>query len=169
MGNDCRLNRQTSTSLPCLTREANCFRSSAVSFPPVVKSPGYLCCAPTAKTDRKDTPPPPLSPSVCVLTSDLLEDAIVDQQLRGQRGQEGDADAKAETAARAVKRPPQADGECRQCQRQLHVVGKVHFLGVGGVKDQAASALFTKSCHHIFELITSHTHTHTQSAKPSVE
>lgn len=125
----------------------------------MVKSPGYLRCALTAKTDRKDTPPPPRSPSVCVLTSDLLEDAIVDQQLRGQRGQQGDADTKAEAAARAVKRPPQADGERRQRQRQLHVVGKVHFLGVGGVKDLAASGLFTKPCHHTFELITSHTHT----------
>lgn len=58
----------------------------------------------------------------------LLEDAVVDQQLGGERSQQRDANAQAEAAAGAVEGPPQADGERRQRQRQLRVVGKVHFL-----------------------------------------
>ena len=61
-------------------------------------------------------------------TLNLLKDSVVHQELCGQRGQQGDAHSQAEAAAGAVEAPPQADGERRQSQRQLHVVGKVHFL-----------------------------------------
>lgn len=70
---------------------------------------------------------------------DLLEDSIVDQDLGGQRRQQGDGDPQAEAAAGAVERPPQADGERRQRQRQLHVVGKVHFLMWGGSRTRLSS------------------------------
>lgn len=63
---------------------------------------------------------------------DLPEDSVVNQQLGGERGEQGDADAQPEATAGAVERPPQPDGERRQCERQLHVVGKVHFLKGGG-------------------------------------
>ena len=58
----------------------------------------------------------------------LLKHPVVDQQLGGQCGQQGDDHAQAKATARAVKAPPQADGQRRQSQRQLDVVGKVHFL-----------------------------------------
>lgn len=58
----------------------------------------------------------------------LLKDSIVNQELSGERRQQGDADSQAEAAAGAIERPPQTDGERRQSQRQLDVVGKVHFL-----------------------------------------
>lgn len=69
----------------------------------------------------------------------LLKDSIINQELGGQRCQQGDADSQAKAAAGAVKRPPQTDGERRQSQRQLDVVGKVHFLTKGRVKDQAVN------------------------------
>ena len=43
----------------------------------------------------------------------LLVDPVVHQQLRDQRGKEGDGDAQTEAASRAVKGPPQAQGQGR--------------------------------------------------------
>lgn len=43
----------------------------------------------------------------------LLVDAVVHQQLRDQRGEEGDGDPQPEAASRTVKRPPQAQGQGR--------------------------------------------------------
>lgn len=68
-----------------------------------------------------------------------LKDSIVDQELGCQRCQQSDTDSQAEAAAGSVERPPQANGECRQSQRQLDVVGKVHFLTEVEVKGLAVS------------------------------
>lgn len=77
----------------------------------------------------------------------LLKDSVVNQELCGQRSQQGDADSEAEAAAGAVERPPQSDGERRQRQRQLDVVGKVHFLTDGGSRTRQSAAVFTELLH----------------------
>ena len=59
---------------------------------------------------------------------DLLVDSVVHQQLSDDGGQEGRGDAQAEAAAGAVERPPQAQGQRRQRQGQLHIVCKVQLL-----------------------------------------
>lgn len=58
----------------------------------------------------------------------VLIDAVVHQQLGDQGGQEGDGDPKAKAASRAVKRPPKAQRQGRQCQGELNVIGKIQFL-----------------------------------------
>lgn len=86
---------------------------------------------------RAPTPTPPLKvswQSGLNIMQNLLKHSIVDQELGGQCRQQSDADSQAKPAAGAVERPPQPDGERRQCQRQLHVVGKVHFLMGGGLR-----------------------------------
>lgn len=86
--------------------------------------------------------------SMCVnVWWNSLEDSVVNQQLCGQRSQQGDADSEAEAAAGAVERPPQTDGERRQRQRQLDVVGKVHFLTDGGSRTRQSTAVFTELLH----------------------
>lgn len=81
---------------------------------------------------------------------DLLKDSIVNQELGGQRCQQGDADSQDKAAAGTVERPPQADGERRQSQRQLDVVGKVHFLTAGGSRTRQSvaggSKLYLHNC-----------------------
>lgn len=67
-------------------------------------------------------------PALIFWNSNLLEDSIIHQELGRQRRQQGDADPQAKATAGAVKSPPQTDGEGRQSQRQLDVIGKVHFL-----------------------------------------
>lgn len=84
---------------------------------------------------------------VCKCVMHLLKDSVVNQQLCGQRSQQGDADSEAEAAAGAVERPPQTDGERRQRQRQLDVVGKVHFLTDGGSRTRQSTAVFTELLH----------------------
>lgn len=58
----------------------------------------------------------------------LLVDAVVHQQLRDQSGEERDRDPKPEATPRTVKRPPEAQGQGRQRQGELNVVGKIQFL-----------------------------------------
>lgn len=70
----------------------------------------------------------------------LLKDSIVNQKLGGQCCQQGDADSQAKTAAWAVERPPQTDGERSQSQRQLYIVGKVHFLTEVGSRNRQSVA-----------------------------
>ena len=61
-------------------------------------------------------------------SSDLLINTIVDQQLGDDSGQEGGGDAQTKAAPGTVKRPPQAQGQGRKGERQLHIIGKVEFL-----------------------------------------
>lgn len=61
-----------------------------------------------------------------------MVDAVIDEQLGDQRGQEGDPHTEAEPTARSVERPPQPDGECGQGEGQLGVVVEIHF-GAGMV------------------------------------
>lgn len=82
---------------------------------------------------------------------DLLEDSVVNKQLGGERGEQGDADAQTEATAGAVERPPQPNGKCRQCERQLHIVGKVHFLKGGGSRITQSMTLPLTSFHTLYK------------------
>lgn len=90
----------------------------------------------------------PTSPQCWYLSRwswDLLEESVVNQQLCGQRCQQGNADSQDEATAGPVKSPPQANGQRRQSQRQLDVVGKVHFLM--GTSEGSISELNTSVNH----------------------
>lgn len=69
--------------------------------------------------------------------SNLLENSVVNQELGDQRTQKGNADSQTEATAGAIECPPQANGKSCQSQRQLNIVGKIHFLMQAEVKDQA--------------------------------
>ena len=42
-------------------------------------------------------------------------DSVVNEKLRYDSGNNGDADSKTKPATRSVKQPPQSDRHCRQC------------------------------------------------------
>lgn len=55
----------------------------------------------------------------------LLVNAIIDEQLRENGGQDGGGDSQTEAAPGPVECPPQAQGQGRQREGELHVVVKV--------------------------------------------
>lgn len=77
----------------------------------------------------------------------LLINTIIDQQLSDQGCQESNSYSKAKTTSRSIKRPPQSNGECSQCERQLYVVIKIHFLR------SVLKSHLLKTCHQIIPTV----------------
>lgn len=59
------------------------------------------------------------------MTANSLVDSIVDQQLGEHSCQDGGGDAQTKAAPGPVECPPQAQGQGRQRQGELHVVVEV--------------------------------------------
>lgn len=58
----------------------------------------------------------------------LLINSIVDQKLWHQCCQESNPYSKTKATSWSIKCPPQSDWQGCQCERQLDIVGKIHFL-----------------------------------------
>lgn len=69
-----------------------------------------------------------LSEQSISVSTDLLIDPIIHEELCNQSGQKGYGDPKAKATSGAVKRPPKAQGQGCQRQGQLNIIGKIQFL-----------------------------------------